>query len=208
MPNSRAVYDLAAKIESIGVAAQQAQHKAVMRASLILKDSINAQLTNAIGGDHRMSNLRKRSGQTPPTLKVGFDIKGKDNIVSLLYARGPWGLVEYGAMPHTITPRLAALSSTGKGMSRATRKRAITQRRLDIAYGASSIFAGVSPLNLGGRHRYRVQHPGTRGKMPFHKGMDKARAQAIQELHTVIKSTVVDVIRSGRQVYVYSRGGM
>lgn len=205
MANSRTSYDLAVKLQKASVALQKAPRDAVMRASMVLKVSIEGKLENAIGVDRRMSNLRKRKDQQPKALSLGFNVKGTTNPTSLLYAKGPWGLVEYGAMPHTISAKIAK-SGTGKGMSRAARQRMIRQRDLDIAYGAHGVYSGVSPMHMKGTFRYKVAHPGTPGKKPFHRGMQQAEGRAIKELRTVISSTVVDVIRSGRQTYVYARG--
>jgi len=36
--------------------------------------------------------------------------------------------------------------------------------------------------------------------------MQQAEGRAIKELRTVISSTVVDVIRNGRQTWVYAKG--
>lgn len=204
MPNIRTSRDLAATIENIGRAAQQAQKDAVFRASMILKNSIEAELMRATGGDGRLRNLRKKGGQ-PPRLSLGFNIRGTNNPTALLIARGPWGLVEYGAVAHRITPSLA--KSSGKGMSRSQRQRAVTQRELNRMFGARGTYAGMRPMPISnGIYRYSARHPGSKGKYPWKRGMERARTRAITELHTVVRSRVVDVIRSGRQTYTYLRG--
>lgn len=205
MPNTRTVHDFAATIESIGTAAQRAQKDAVMRASMILKNSIESELMRATGGDGRLRNLRKKGG-TPAKLGLGFNVRGVNNPTALLIARGPWGLVEYGAHQHRITPRLAKTGS-GKGMSRRQRQLAIRQQELNQAFGARGTYAGKRPMPIArGVYRYSANHPGTKGKYPWKRGMDRARDRAVQELRTVIRSRVVDVIRSGRNTYTYVRG--
>lgn len=204
MPNTLTVHDLAAKIEHIGKAAQQSQRDAVFRASMVLKNAIEAELGQATGGDNRLSNLRKRGGQ-PPKLSLGFNIKGTNNPTALLIARGPWGIVEYGTPAHRINPKVDK-TGTGKGMSRAARQRAIRQRQLDVAFGAAGIYAGKRPMPINGVYRFSAMHPGTKAKRPFHTGMERATPRALQELRTVISSAVADVIRSGRQTYTYVRG--
>lgn len=205
MPNIRTSHDLAFRLHQVGTSLQKAPRDAVVRASMTLKISIEGKLENAIGADRRMSNLRKRKDQQPKPLGLGFNVKGTYNPTALLYAKGPWGLVEYGAMPHTISAKIAK-TGTGKGISRASRQRMIRQRDLDIAFGAHGVYSGVSPMNMNGTFRYKVMHPGTPGKRPFHRGMQQAEGRAIKELHTVISSTVVDVIRNGRQTWVYAKG--
>ncbi len=205
MPNTRASFDLAVKIKQIGTAVQRGQKDAVFSASMIIKNEIEGNLVRAIGSDQRMSNLKKRAGAQPQRLSLGFTTKGVNNPTSLLIARGPWGLVEYGAVKHKISPKVAK-TGTGKGMSRANRKLAIRQRELDIAFGASGLFAGKSPMPIRGSFRYQVDHPGSRGKYPFHRGLDSSRGRAVQELRTVVMRTTATVIRSGRQVYTYASG--
>ncbi len=205
MPSTSTSYDFAIKIKQIGTAIQRGQKDAVMSASMIIKNEIEGNLVRAIGSDQRMSNLKKRAGAQPQRLSLGFTTKGVNNPTSLLIARGPWGLVEYGASKHKITPKIAK-TGTGKGMSRASRKLAIRQRDLDIAFGAAGLFAGKSPLPIRGTFRYQVNHPGSKGKYPFHRGLESSRNRAIQELRTVVMRTTATVIRSGRQVYTYAAG--
>ena len=205
MPSTKTVSQFAVRIESIGKAAMEAQKDAVMRASMIVKNSIEGELVRAIGSDQRMRNLKKASGAEGARLTLGFNIKGTNNPTSLLIARGPWGMVEYNIAPHKITPKVKT-TGTGRGMSRTQRRHAIRQRELDIAFGASGVFAGKSPLPFKGTFRYSVQHPGTKGKQPFHRGMESSKERAIRELHTVVTSRVATLIRSGRQTYAYIQG--
>jgi hypothetical protein len=192
--------DFAARIMQIGQAAQKSQEEAVFRASMVIKSSILRELTKAVGGDHTMSNLRKASGAPPKQMTVGFDVKKGNAPVSLLVAHGPWGLVENGADRHAIFPRLARI--TGKGAQRARR-----QRQLDQAFGARGIYSGLRPMPINGSFRYSARnHPGSKGKKPFRRGLDKAKPKAIKELRAVVHSAVADVVRSGRETYTYVRG--
>ena len=184
MPTTRTTTDFAARIMQIGMAAQKSQKDAVFRASMLVKQEIEKELTRAIGGDHVMSNLRNKSGFK--RFSVGFNIKGTTNPTSLIRARGPWGLVENGAKPHSIPKRgqLARRSRLGRGG-----------------------FSDRKAMPINGNFRYVVRnHPGTRGKQPFRKGLDRATPRAIKVLHTTVHSAVVDVIRSGRDSYTYIRG--
>jgi hypothetical protein len=192
--------DLAARIQQIGMAAQRSQKDAVYRASMTLKRSIESELTRAVGGDHEMSNLMKRNGTPPKQMTLGFNVKGTLNPTALLVARGPWGLIEHGAKPHPIFPRLGAI--TGRGATRARR-----QRQLAQAFGGRGVYSGVRPMPINGDFRYSVRrHPGFKGKLPFNRGLERAKPQAIKELHATVHSAVVDVVRSGRQTYTYVRG--
>lgn len=205
MPSSKTVTDFAVQIQRIGTAVQKSQKDAVMRASMVVKNSIEGELVKAVGADQAMRNMVRKKGQKPPRMTLGFSMKGTTNPTSLLIARGPWGLVEYGAPAHKITPRLTK-TGTGKGMSRAQRQRTIRQRQLDEAFGATGLFSGKSPMPVKSTFRYNVQHPGSKGKQPFHKGLERSRAQAIKELQFTVSRSVATVIRSGRETYTYIQG--
>lgn len=202
MPNSHTVTEFAARIEQIGRAAQKSQRKGVERAALLIKREIEKELTRAIGGDHVLTNLRKKSGQPAGELTLGYDIKGTLNPTALLRAKremGGWKLVEYGSERHGMFPR-------GWKVRKGTRREK-TQRSLDVYFGRRGALSGLRPMPINGNFRYAVRnHPGTRGKEPFHKGLARATPQAVKELHATVHAAVVDVIRSGRQTYVYVRG--
>ena len=203
MPNSRTTTDFAARIMQIGMAAQKSQKKAVERASLLIKREIEKELTRAVGGDHTMSNLRKKGGADAEALTLGYDVKGKLNPTALIRAKGAmggWYLVEYGAAKHAMYPRGALPGRRGT-------RRAKRQQTLNVVFGARGAYSGLRPMPINGNFRYSVRnHPGTRGKEPFHKGLARATPRAVKELHATVHSAVVDVIRSGRQTYVYVRG--
>jgi hypothetical protein len=205
MPSSKTVTDFAVQIQRIGTAVQKSQKDAVMRASMIVKNSIEGELVKAVGADQAMSNMVRKKGQKPPRMTLGFSMKGTNNPTSLLIARGPWGLVEYGAGKHKITPRLTK-TGTGKGMSRVQRQRAIRQRELDQAFGASGLFSGRSPMPMKSTFRYSAEHPGSKGKQPFHKGLERSRDRAVKELQFTVSRSVATIIRSGRETYTYIQG--
>lgn len=205
MPTLRTSHDLATVIERVGRAAQHAQREAVFRASMILKNSTEAELLRATGGDGRLRNLRGRNGQ-PIRLSLGFNIQGTNNPTALLIARGPWGIVEYGSTPHPITPKLAK-TGRGRGVSRSQRNRLATQRELNRLFGGRGTYAGLRPLPVAnGIYRYSARHPGSKAKQPWKRGMTRAMPRAVNELHAVIRSRVGDVVRSGRETYTYVRG--
>lgn len=205
MPSSKTVSEFAVKIQQVGTAIQRSQKDAVMRASMVVKNSIEGELVRAVGRDQAMSNLRRRPTSKPARLTVGFNMKGTTNPTSLLIARGPWGLVEYGAPPHKITPRVAK-TGTGKGMSKEARKRAIRQRELNLAFGARGAYSGLSPMPIKSTFRYVVNHPGSRAKQPFRRGLESSRVRAIQEMQFTVSRSVATIIRSGRETYTYIQG--
>lgn len=208
--------DFAVQIQRIGNAVQQSQKNGVFQAAMVMKNTIEGERSKAMKGkDHfsRMTQKKTRSnrfvGVRPETnkLSVRFDVKGDMNPTALLVARGPWGLIENGAVRHEITANLGSVKYT-KG--RGARKRAFKQRSLDVAFGATGLYAGMTPLGNrpgGFGPVYRVKdHPGTRGKQPWKKGVDKSRDDAARIATGIVRNRVVDVIRAGRDVTVYVRG--
>lgn len=215
MPNTVNVTKFAAQVRAIGVAAEQAQRKAVMDAALMLKRSIEQQTSIATKGSMGFSNMDTRltrSGKevksnSPSRLRVGYDLVGERNPTALLVARGAWGLIEYGSDPHIITPRMSAIER--KGVARKKYLRAVQQRKFDVTFNAVGTFSGYTPLNGnagGGTPRYRVNHPGQKGKRPFARGIELARGMATRRARTIITNEVVQTVRSGRQQFTYIVG--
>lgn len=211
MPTKVNTTQFAASIRQIGNAAAGAQRKAVMEAADMLKRSIMTQTSIATKGSMGFSNMNTRllrSGRevpssSPSKLRVGYDIVGERNPTAIIVARGAWGLIEYGSDPHFITTTLPTISRKRKAAARYQRE--TTQRRLDVAFGAKSTFSGLPPMNGaagGGTPRYRVYHPGTKGKRPFNRGIDLVRDIASKRAKSVISSEVARTIRFNRQQYI------
>lgn len=213
--SSYSTQKFAAHIRSIGQTIAESQRNAVNEAALILKRSIEhetAVATKGSMGFSRMDTKVNRNGSISMSrsnwnsrLRVGYDIVGERNPTALLVARGPWGLIEYGSVAHEIIPRLDTISRRGPALAR---QRKLTQRRLDVAFGATGVFAGVAPLSPSvsstGEPRYRVNHPGTKGKKPFHRGIQRATPMASRVAMGVIQNTVVSAIRKGRTTWMFS----
>jgi len=214
MPGTRSVTDLSVLISKAGQAALQSQKDAVFKAAMTMKNSIEGERSKAMKGKDHFSRMTQKKSKTgkfvgvrPAThrLTVGFNVKGTYNPTALLVARGPWGLIEYGAAPHEITANLGKLNyEKGRGK----RARASRQRDLDIAYGARGLFSGVKPLRLPyGEPRYRVyNHPGTKGKHPFRKGVEASEKEASQIALRIVQNRVVDIWRIGRETTITVRG--
>jgi hypothetical protein len=214
MPGTRSVTDLAVLIERAGQAALESQKEGVFKAALMLKNSIEGERTKALKGkDHfsRMKQKKQRSGSftgiRPENhkLRIWFDMKGVYNPTALLVARGPWGLLEYGSPSHEITAALGKVQYQ-KG-AKGARKSALFQRALDLDLGRSGLFSGATPLRTPQGPRYRVRnHPGTKGKQPFKKGLEAKKDDAARIATSLIQNRVVDVWRSGRETTITVRG--
>ena len=211
--------DLGVLISKVGTAALEAQKKAVFNSALHMKRTIEADLNRDLKGKDYFSQMlekKTRSGKftgvRPQThrLTIGFNVKGVNNPTALLVARGPWGLLEYGAVPHEMVSKVGQYEYV-KG--RGAKKRAQAQRRLDIAFGAEGVFAGARPMGSRKRGfgpRYRVaNHPGTKGKQTFTGGVKKATPESTRIATSLIQSRVIQEVRAqfGTTTFVKGEAG-
>ena len=134
----------------------------VQKAALVATTAARASIAAGSGGDSALSNVGRQGGA-----KVGarFDVKGTQNPSALIRATGPLHLLDNPTKPHTIVPR-----GLKKGRSRASRG-----DFYNALFGGGSGFGSAKPLRTPYGPRYRVQHPGTRGKRTFWRGIDAAR---------------------------------
>lgn len=209
-------HDLGVLIRNVGSAAQDAQKEAVFRAALHMKDVITREIHGDLGGKDYFSRMTQKKSKTgkfvgvrPANNKVGvrFDVKGVYNPTALLTAYGPMGLLEYGAGKHEIT---ANLGSVKYDKGRGARKRALIQRRLDVAYGAKGLFSGATPLRTPQGPRFRVaNHPGMRAKQTFSKAAEKATPRSTQIATSLIQSKIIQRLQTqfGSATYVLGETG-
>jgi hypothetical protein len=213
MPGTRSVTDLSVLISKAGQAALESQKDGVFKAAMMLKNSIEGERSKALRGKDHFSRMQQKKTKTGKfvgirpannRLTVWFNMKGVYNPTALLLARGPWGLLEYGAAEHEITANLGKVEyAKGRG----ARARAFKQRNLDIAYGAEGLFSGKTPLKLPYGPRYRVyNHPGTKGKKPFKKGVEAKQDEASRIALGIVQNRVVDIWRAGRETVITVRG--
>lgn len=207
-------HDLGVLIKNIGTAAQDSQKEAVFRAALHMKDVITKEIHGDLGGKDYFSRMAQKKTKTgrfvgvrAASNKVGvrFDVKGVYNPTALLTAYGPAGLLEYGAAKHEIMSTVGAVQyqKGGKG----ARKRALAQRRLDVAYGARGLFSGATPLRTPMGPRFRVyNHPGTAGKKTFTKAVAKGTPRASQIATSLIQSKTIQRLQTQFGSFTYVLG--
>lgn len=121
----------------------RAQSRVAVNASaLTITNTLREQIRAASGGDMRLSGVGRRGGT-----RVGarYDVKGTDNPTALIRATGPLHLVENPTSPHVI-PKQGATRGRGRN------------KRARVVVVNGRVFA-------------RVNHPGTRGKQPWRKGV-------------------------------------
>ena len=211
--------DLGVLIQAVGESALKAQKDAVFKSALYMKNQIEAERNKDLKGKDYFSQMLQRktrsgkfTGIRPETnrLTVGFNVKGTYNPTALLVARGPWGLLEYGAPPHEMASKVGQYEyAKGRG----ARKRAQAQRRLDIAFGATGVFSGARPMGSRKRGfgpRFRVaNHPGMRGKKTFSEAVQKATPESTRIATSLIQTRIIRELRTqfGSTTYIKGEAG-
>lgn len=133
----------------------------VSKAALVVTTAARASIAAGSGGDSALSNVGRGGA------KVGarFDVKGTQNATALIRGTGPLHLLDNPTGPHVIVPK-----GLRKGRSKSSRG-----AFYNALFGGGSGFGAAKPLRTPYGPRYRVQHPGTRGKRTFFRGVDAAR---------------------------------
>lgn len=200
-------HSLGAVIRSVGGAAQEAQKKAVFNAAFHMKNVIEAERDKDLKGKNYFSAMNKKLSRTGKPvgvrpannrLTVRFDVKGVNNPTALLTARGPWGLLEHGASPHSM------FSRETRTMSRKERRRS----NANIAFGGVGAFAGTKPLGnmrTGFGPVFRVRrHPGTRPRRTFSRGVAMATPKSTQIATSLIQTNIIRHLRTqfGETIYL------
>lgn len=123
----------------------EAQRVSVSKSAVLVKKSVQAQLRSA--APH---GTIKGRGKRPGRIGVRFDLRlAGSQPAAQVYATGPFQLIERDTKAH----REPAQQATG------SRKRFRKRKVLNIP--------GIG-------YRAHAQHPGTKGKHPFQKGVDVA----------------------------------
>lgn len=106
-------------------------------------------------------------GRRGARLSVGFDApRSTSNPVALVRARGPWQLIENRTRAHTIVAK--------------RRRRAQTRR--------AAVLTPAGP-------RASVNHPGTRGKHPWERGVRVAEPRILPTMQAEVHAAMVKAFR-------------
>lgn len=103
---------------------------------------------------------------------VGVNVKALPGDRALIFAQGPLHLENNPTKPHTELPKSVGRSLGGR-RDKASRHDA-KQRLYSALFGGEGGFAGATPLRTPYGPRYRVSHPGTKGKKTWQHGVDLA----------------------------------
>ena len=147
---TRDLGDLAASASRAAKAMPAAQLKGVEKSALHTVTIIRKQIASAVGPDMRMSGASR--GKAGAKVGARYKVYAKaGDPVAYIRATGPLQLIERDTQAHTITARGRTRKKRGKGFR-----------------------AGAKALTVGTGFRVRVEHPGTRGKHPFERGVELA----------------------------------
>lgn len=104
-------------------------------------------------------------GRRGAKVGVGYDMKGSANPTALVRARGPLHLIESNTAAHPIRPR---------------------KRGKRVLANQASGFGPVASV---------ANHPGTTGKHPFAKGVDRGLPAGIKAGQEVLHASIVSIVR-------------
>lgn len=151
---------MTADVQATISALQAAQKRGVQRSALEVTNTIRTEIRQVAGADMRLSG----AGRGGKGAKVGarFDIKGVVNPTALVKANGPIQLIERDTQPHMIMARSRFVTRGGKRV------------RQGMKSAAGKRLRGKTALTIGGNLRRWAAHPGTKGREPFTKGVEKA----------------------------------
>lgn len=195
MGESKSSAELAAKLTLAATALGRANRKAVGEAANTYKFGALQAAREDVGPDLRLGRWGAKRGRSTQGLKLGagYDVRGYDNAVALLRARpqGVWKVVEYGAKPHPIVPGVS---------KRQTQFAASLANLTGETVNASTIVAGRKgkkrrmALKLpDGNIRFGVNHPGSRGKRTWSRGINKATPGALRTFRAVHARTLLEI---------------
>ncbi|HXR42986.1 MAG TPA: hypothetical protein VN738_11310 [Acidothermaceae bacterium] len=159
--------------------------KVVTLAALQLKNAALVQLRKSVPSA-RLRNMRNAR------LTARFDVKtsGAARAFALVQANGPWQIIESDTRPHVILPKKIG-RITGRGSKRANRE-AVFNR---VFGGSGAHYPGAKPLRTPYGPRYRVQHPGTKGRHPWRTAVEATSAVAPKAMSASVVETFARVFR-------------
>lgn len=158
------VLQFARTVQGIGPAVQEAQVRGVRESALLSTTIIREQIRAvAPGGTLKMNGKPK---------KIGASFKMRGGARALISAEGPLHLVERDTQAHFI-PRAAQSTRIRFTVSRSTGQVTGVKRRARRGKAGQGKILNIPGIGF----RRMVSHPGTKGRHPFARGLDRARPQ-------------------------------
>lgn len=157
----------ALQMRALPATVEKSTRSAVEKSALQLTSHARLNIAAATGGDSRLSHVGKRGGA-----KVGARYKlnrSTSNPSALIFAEGPLQIIERDTKAHGEIPRsVGRLQRRSDGvLDRSRSARHDAKQRLYSALFGSGGFSGATPLSTPYGPRFKVAHPGTKGKHPF-----------------------------------------
>ena len=154
-----------------------AMSKATAGAALEVTNTVRDAIREDSGGDNVLSGMGARVG-------ARYDVIGRQNPVALIRATGPLQILESDTKPHGILPKGIG---SGHGRTKAGR-RASKQALYDALFGGT--YSGISPMNTPYGYKYRVNHPGTKGKRTWSRAIEQATPRVPAEYQRALQKAL------------------
>lgn len=173
-----ALHQLARRAEQTAVALEAAPRVFVTAAAETVRASVDRQIAADVP-------RRRVAGAT-----VGVKVRALPGDRAIITAEGPLHLENNPTKPHTELPRSVGRNTTGHN-NKANRY-AAKARLYNALFSGEGGFAGATPLRTPYGPRYRVQHPGTKGKKTWQHGVDLA----LPLIHQAVDVEAASLLRS------------
>ena len=180
---------MASKFEAAGALTRGSiPLKAVEAGTLAAKATITASLRKSVPSG-RLRNV----GKNGTTLSVASNVVGSEAPRGLVHANGPWQLIESDTKAHVIVAKGVGKSIKGRGSGHAKK-----QAKFNALFGGdqAGVYGGTKPLRTPYGPRYRVSHPGTKGKHPWADGVIAAKVSVPLAMTAVATSSIEAVFRA------------
>lgn len=179
---------MARKLEAAGtVVGGPLPRKAVIAGTAAAKVTLTASLRKAVPSG-RLRNV----GKSGTSLSVRANVAGTEHPTGLVSAQGPWQLVENDTKAHPIIAKGVGKQFKGRGSGHAKK-----QAKYNALFGGdqAGVYGGTKPLRTPYGPRYRVNHPGTRGKHPWRDGVVAAQLSVPLAMTSVAVTDIEKVLR-------------
>lgn len=191
---------IAHKMSATQVKLSGATRTSMQRASRDMKRNIEAELKKTVPS-MRLKNAGKKSTSTGADgvastsrggakLSVSYSTRESGPIATaLVKANGPWQLVNNDTKAHKIYRKAARVK--GKGSARINQ-----QQKLNEVFGGKGAYKGGALKLPDGNYRHVVDHPGTKGKKMWQKGVAKGTEDAIKTMRKSVSDALIAGMRS------------
>jgi hypothetical protein len=159
---------------------QSGPTKAVNAAAFTVKSSV----AGFLGGNSiTLSGVGKKGAK----IGVRYTIRGTRNPTALVFATGPFHLIERDTKPHVIIGYSIGRLGKGKGSRSKAARHAAKQDLYNALFGGQG-----GRMQIGG-DEWRTgpfNHPGSTGKHPFERGVNAARPNVQRIYRSMVNESI------------------